>query len=60
MPMPAESLNKDSSPVSIREAIGKTIEMCMKEGKSQKECAGMAYSMAREHTGKDMMEGKAR
>jgi len=32
----------------------------MAEGKSQKECAGMAYGIAREKTGQDLAEGAQR
>ena len=58
MPMPAEGLTKNSPPDQIQDAISKSIEMCMKEGKDQKQCAAMAYSMAREATGKEMDFGK--
>ena len=63
MPMPVESLNKDSPMQSVRDAISKSMELCMhekKEGKSEdmmKECAGMIYGMARERTGKELREG---
>ena len=60
MPNPKmEKLTKDSSPEQIREAISSEIEMCMKEpGAEQKACAGRAYGMAREATGKALDYGK--
>ena len=61
MPLPVENLTKDSSIVSIREAISQTIAQCMKEGgREQKECAGMAYDIARDKTGKSLNEGTAK
>ena len=60
MPMPVEQLTPDSPEGTIREAISQSIAMCMKEGKEQKECAGMAFGMAREVTGKELTEGKIR
>ena len=60
MPNPAmERLTKDSSPEQIREAISSEIEMCMKQpGADQKACAGKAYGMARQATGKALDYGK--
>lgn len=59
MPLAAEKLSPESSAEQIREAISQTISTCMEEGgKTQKECAGMAYGIAREKTGKELMEGK--
>lgn len=52
MPLPVDSLTKDSPTTSIREAISKSIEQCIKEGKDQKQCAAIAYSIARDKTGK--------
>ena len=52
MPLAVENLTPDSSRVAIREAISKTIEKLIREGKSQKEAAGQAYGMARRATGK--------
>lgn len=59
MPLAVDSLTKDSTIQSIREAISQSIETCMKEGKTQKECAGMSYSIARENTGQSLGEGKS-
>jgi len=60
MPNPAmERLTKDSSPEQIREAISSEIEACMqKPGAEQKQCAAIAYSMAREATGKALDYGR--
>lgn len=52
MPLAVESLTPDSPTGSIRDAISKSIEKCMQEGKSQEECAAMAYQYARDKTGK--------
>lgn len=60
MPNPKmAALTSDSSSQQIQEAISAEIEICMKEGKKdQKQCAGMAYSMARDKTGKELNYGK--
>jgi hypothetical protein len=61
MPLAVESLTKDSSPEQTRESISQSIATCMEEGgKSQEECAAMAYSIAREKTGKELNEGRNR
>jgi len=54
MPLPVEGLTADSSPISIREAISKSIAQCIKEGKDQKQCAAIAYQYARDKTGKEI------
>lgn len=54
MPLAVERLTPDSSMVAIREAISRTIEQLIREGKTQKEAAGQAYGMARERTGKSL------
>jgi hypothetical protein len=55
MPLSVESLTADSNDTAVQDAISQSIEQCMKEGgKTQKECAGMAYGIAREKTGKDL------
>ena len=59
-PLPVESLTPKSPLPTIREAISQSVEMCMSEGKSQKECAAIAYQYARELTGQDLSEGSAR
>jgi len=54
-----DKLTKDSSHQQIQDAIGSEMEMCMKEpGADQKACAGKAYGMAREATGKELNYGK--
>lgn len=52
MPLTVESLTPESDITAIRDAISKSIEKCMLEGKDQKQCAAIAYSYAREKTGK--------
>ena len=54
MPLAVESLTPDSPTGSIREAISKSIQKCIEEGKSQEECAGMAYGIAKDKTGKPL------
>ena len=60
MPNPKmAALTKDSSHQQIQEAISAEIEICMKEGdRDQKACAGKAYGMARQATGKSLDYGK--
>lgn len=59
MPLPAESLTEQSTMEDIREAISRSIEQCMQEGgRDQKQCAAMAYSMARDKTGKSLDFGR--
>ena len=61
MPLPVERLTPDSPEGTIREAISQSIAQCLREGgRDQKQCAGMVYGMAREATGKELMEGKVR
>jgi len=54
MPLPVENLTPESSMDAIKQAISDSISQCMKEGKDQKECAAMAYDMARRATGKSL------
>ncbi len=64
MPLPVDSLTQDSPMGAIREAISKSIEICMNEpipsgydiSESQKPkwCAAKCYSIASEKTGKDL------
>lgn len=70
MPLAVESLSTDSPLTSIRQAISDSIEACMtepipegydvQESNKQKWCAGKAYGIAREKTGKDLAEGGQR
>ena len=57
MPLAVDNLTEDSSTQAIREAISKSIQTCMKEdGREQKQCAAIAYSIARKQTGKELRE----
>ena len=60
MPNPKmERLTKDSSDSQIQEAISSEIETCMGQpGADQKACAGRAYGMARQATGKELNLGQ--
>jgi len=60
MPNPKmEALTKDSSDAQIQEAISSEIQTCMHEpGAEQKACAGRAYGMARDKTGKALDYGR--
>ena len=54
-----DALTKDSTDIQVQEAISSEIEMCMKEpGADQKACAGKAYGMARQSTGKELNYGQ--
>ena len=48
MPLPVENLTQQSTDKDATDAIGQSIAQCIREGKSQKECAGMAYGIAEE------------
>jgi uncharacterized protein YgiB involved in biofilm formation len=55
MPLEAEKLTSDSSDKDVQDAISLSIQKCMQEGgKTQKECAAMAYSLARKSSGKEL------
>lgn len=55
MPLSVERLTPESSQQAIQQAISDSIKQCMDEGgRDQKECAGMAYGMARDKTGKSL------
>ena len=60
MPNPKmQALNKNSTDPQIQEAISAEMETCMGEpGADQKACAGKAYGMAREATGKALDLGR--
>lgn len=60
MPNPKmDALTADSTDPQIQEAISAEIELCMGEpGADQKACAGRAYGMAREATGKALDYGR--
>jgi len=57
VPLAVEGLTPESSLEAIRDAISKSIEQCINEGGEQKQCAAIAYSMARKATGKALGEG---
>jgi hypothetical protein len=55
MPLPAESLTPESDPQTIRDAISQSIAKCIEEGQGdQKQCAAIAYEMARKSTGQEL------
>ena len=59
MPLAVDNLTEQSNPEQIRDAISKSIEKCMQEGgKTQKDCAGQAYGIARDKTGKPLNAGR--
>jgi len=60
MPNPKmAALNKESSDKQIQEAISAEIQTCMGEpGAEQKACAGKAFDMARQATGKALDFGR--
>lgn len=60
MPNPKmEALNENSTDAQIQEAINAEIELCTGEpGADQKACAGRAYGMARQKTGKALDYGR--
>ena len=61
MPNPKmEALNPNSTDPQIQEAVKAEIEYCMSNeaGADQKACAGKAYGMAREKTGKELNYGQ--
>jgi len=57
--MPVDSLTPDSPTQAVREAISKSIQQCIREGKDQKQCAAMSYQIARDKTGQPLNEGRA-
>ena len=49
MPLPVENLTESSPADAVRQAISESIRKCMEEGgRSQEECAGMVYEVARQ------------
>jgi len=68
MPMPVDNLTPESSPQAVRDAVSASIEQCInepipegydvQEANKQKWCAGKAYGIAREKTGKSLGEGR--
>ena len=61
MPLPVESLTRESSPEAISEAISASIEMCMQEGgRELDQCQAIAHSIARKKTGQPLTRKKAK
>ena len=59
MPLAVERLTKESTPQAINDAISDSVSACMKEGgRTQKECLGMIFDMARDKTGKALDRGR--
>ncbi len=49
MPLAVDRLSDESTLAEAREAISQSIEQCMQEGgREQKQCAAMAYDIARD------------
>ena len=61
-PLPVDRLTKDSPLQAVREAVGASIQQCMDEpnDKTQEDCAGMAFSIAREKSGQALDEATQR
>ena len=67
-PLPVESLTSESTDPDIQEKISQSIAQCMsepipegydvQESNKQKWCAGKAYGMARDRTGKELNYGR--
>ncbi len=58
MPLPTETLSRDSSPDIIREAVSASISQCMSEGgKSREQCVAIALDSARQRTGRGLGQG---
>ncbi len=54
MPMPVDTLRPQSSVDEISKAISDSIAQCVNEGKEQKQCVAIAFSIARKRTGKNL------
>jgi len=54
MPLPTERLTRRSSDAAIRQAISDAISQLVREGREQDQAIAIAYSSAREHTGKSL------
>lgn len=52
MPLPVQSLSPTSSPDAIKQAIARSIEQCVNEGRPQDQCVAIAYRYAEQATGK--------
>ncbi len=61
MSLPVSNLTPDSSDKETKDAINDSFAICMKEpGKTQEQCAGMIYGIAREKTGRELQGAKQR
>ena len=60
MPSPKmDALTKDSTDQQVQEAVSAEIQTCMGEpGANRKDCAGKAFGMARQATGKALDFGR--
>jgi len=58
MPLDVEKITQDTNDRDARVAISSSIKQLMSEGKSQKEAAGQAYSMAEERLGRQLPQSK--
>jgi len=62
MPLAVDTLTPANNDKDIQDAISQSIEQCMREGggRTQEQCAGMVYGIARDKTGKELAAGKQR
>ena len=59
MPLAVDNLTADSGMKAIRDAISQSMAQCMREGgRTQEQCAGMVYGIAREKSGQALDEGR--
>jgi hypothetical protein len=52
MPIPVDSITEKTGIHDIRKAIGDSIRTLIKEGKSQKQAAAIAYDIAEKKSGR--------
>lgn len=58
MPLPTDSLTRDSSTEVVRQAVSATISQCMDEGgKNRNQCVAIALESARRRTGRGLGQG---
>lgn len=61
MPLSVDNLKPDTNDKEIQDAISSSMETCMREGgKTQEQCAGMIFGIARDKTGKELDFGRQR
>ena len=59
MPLPVETLTSESTDAEVQTKISESIRTCMEEGgREQKQCAAIAYDIARNKTGKELNHGR--